>query len=89
LVAHAIVVADDSLLLHGQDLGQIAGERHEGAARLGGGDREAGVVRRQKRSARKRLAASMVVMPASRSSCGSRFCNVPNRRSMRPRASGL
>jgi len=39
-------------------------------------------------SRRNWLAPSRVVMPATRSSCGSRFCHVPKFLSDRPRASG-
>ena len=45
LEPHAIVVADVSIFLNAQDLGQIdAGDRDESAAFLFGRDREAGVV---------------------------------------------
>src|SRR5690606_27088624 len=43
-IAHAVVVADHALGLQAEDLGEVAGEGHERAAWLGGGDGEAPVV---------------------------------------------
>ena len=45
-VADAVVVADHALGLGAEDLGEVAGERHERAARLGRGHGEAAVGRR-------------------------------------------
>ena len=88
LVAHAVVVADHALDLQVQNLGQIARVGHEGAAGLGRGDREAGVVLGHEALGEEAVGRRRVVIPARRSSCGSRFCNVPKTRSIRPRASG-
>ena len=89
VVTDRVVVAHLTLLLNAQDVGEdrrIDGD--EGGPRLLGGNREAGVVRRQINLRRKRLAASTQVIPASASSFGSRSCSVRKARSQRPRASG-
>jgi hypothetical protein len=88
-VGHAIVLADLPLLLDAQDVVEVdAGNGREGRARAGRLDREAGVVFRQIAVARKALAASTSVTPASLSSFGNRSCSVWNARSERPRAWG-
>jgi hypothetical protein len=46
VVAHGVVVADDALRLHAQDVVERPHEGHEGAALLGRGDGKAGVVQR-------------------------------------------
>ena len=65
LIAHRIVVADDPLLLNAEDIREEAGERHERRAGILGSAGERGIMAR--------LAASMVVIPATRNSCGRRF----------------
>jgi hypothetical protein len=85
----AIVGADHAILLDAQHvLERPADIGHEGRARLGRRHREAGVVVGHEAFLEEPVAAATVLIRARRSSCGSRFCSVPNTRSMRPRACG-
>ena len=47
LVAHRVVIADHTVLLHTEDVRQVAGERHEGGGCVLGRPGEAGIVGRQ------------------------------------------
>lgn len=89
VVAHAVVVAHDTRLLHTQDLVQVgADEGHEGGARFAGRDAELPVKRRQEAAFDVLVGGGRGVIPASASSRGSRSCQVLNMRSDRPRACG-
>jgi len=78
---HGVISVHHTVVLQGEDALQIL-------ARLRCGHRERSVEFRKVFWPRKRLASSMVVMPRSRNSCGSRLCQMPKFRSLRPRACG-
>ena len=88
VVAHRVVIADHTVLLHTEDVRQVAGERPEGGACVLGRPGEAGIVGRpevlfQDAGWRPPYGDAGELEP-----CGRRFCRVPNMRSERPRASG-
>ena len=87
-IAHGIVIADDAILVTAEDVPQVTGEGHECRAPLVRYNGEAALWAGKNTFFRNRLAASICVMPAKRSSWGRRPCKVPNIRSERPRASG-
>src|SRR5713226_1186412 len=73
LDGHRVVLFHHSLRLYGENPVQVA---------------PAGAPKRRAFSRRKALAPAALVIPASRSSCGKRPCQVPKLRSDRPRACG-
>src|SRR5882724_8278269 len=89
LEADRVVPVHRTLELQGEDEIQIpAAAGHKRAAPFCGLHLEAAVEFPQVVSCRKRLAASSVWIPRNLSSCGSRPCQVPKLRSLRPRACG-
>ena len=64
------------------------GMRGENAGSASFGFTANDALKRGQNAARNALAASISVIPAFASSCGSRPCSVPNTRSLRPRAYG-
>ena len=84
-----VVVGDGSLFNHAQRLAPgLVPVGHERRAWLFGLDRKRGVVFGRVCAFSHALAASTVLIPASRRSFSNRPCSVPNIRSERPRASG-
>jgi len=85
----AIVGTDHAILLDAQHvLDRPADIAHEGRAGLGGRHCETRVVVGHEVVLEVTVSCRHGLIRASRSSCGNRFCSVPNTRSMRPRACG-